>query len=186
MPQHLSAWRVLVRTSFLTLFVISSGRFLGAQQVDNSPVTAAARQMLSSREKNLIAAAEAMPETKYSFRPTPQQISFAHLVGHIATSNDFLCSKLAGETAPQAQANEQDNKAKLLTALKNSFNYCSGVLSKLSDSRLADPVELFGGMKGTKATALLFLTSDWADHYAGAAMYLRLNGVMPPTEKQKE
>jgi hypothetical protein len=37
----------------------------------------------------------------------------------------------------------------------------------------------------TKATAVLYLVSDWADHYGGAATYLRLNGLLPPTAKQK-
>jgi len=29
------------------------------------------------------------------------------------------------------------------------------------------------------------LPSSWADHYGAAAMYLRLNGLLPPTAKKK-
>jgi hypothetical protein len=32
---------------------------------------------------------------------------------------------------------------------------------------------------------LIALTpNDWADHYSAAAIYLRLNGVLPPTAKK--
>ena len=51
---------------------------------------------------------------------------------------------------------------------------------------LGDEVTLFGGRKGTKADAVIALTSGWADHYSAAAMYLRLNGLVPPTAKPKE
>jgi hypothetical protein len=30
----------------------------------------------------------------------------------------------------------------------------------------------------------MVLASSWADHYAEAAMYLRLNGVLPPTARK--
>jgi hypothetical protein len=32
----------------------------------------------------------------------------------------------------------------------------------------------------------LILASGWADHYAAAAMYLRLNGVVPPSAQAKK
>lgn len=31
----------------------------------------------------------------------------------------------------------------------------------------------------------MVLASSWADHYAEAAMYLRLNGLTPPTAKKE-
>ena len=36
------------------------------------------------------------------------------------------------------------------------------------------------------AFALIALTNDWADHYSAAAMYLRLNGLLPPTAQPKK
>jgi uncharacterized damage-inducible protein DinB len=178
--------KAFTTVTILSLAAIAFPLTLCAQQTADSPVTAAAAHMLAGRQKNLAAAAEEMPEGKYGFSPTPQQMTFGHLVAHIATSNYFLCSKLSGSAAPQEKVAEKESKAKLTAALNKSFDYCSGVLGKLKDSQLSDPVELWGGMKTTKAGALLDLTSDWADHYAAAAMYLRLNGLLPPTAKGKE
>jgi uncharacterized damage-inducible protein DinB len=152
----------------------------------SNPVTAAARDALQRRQKNLVEAAQEMPADKYSFKPTPAQMSFAHLVGHITQSNNLLCSKISGSAAPPQQVSETDPKEKLVDALKASFDFCSAALSQFSDAKLADEVTLNGGRKATKAAAVIALTSDWADHYSAAAMYLRLNGLLPPTAKAKE
>jgi hypothetical protein len=152
----------------------------------SGPVTEAAREVLQRRQKNLVEAAQEMPADKYGFKPTPAQMSFAHLVGHITQSNDFLCSKISGGAVPPQQVSDADPKEKLVDALKVSFDFCATALNQISDAKLADQVTLGGGHKATKAAAVIALTSDWADHYSAAAMYLRLNGLLPPTAKAKE
>jgi hypothetical protein len=54
----------------------------------------------------------------------------------------------------------------------------------MDDSKLAETTEGFGGKQVSRAWASMVLASSWADHYAEAAMYLRLNGVLPPTAKK--
>ena len=58
--------------------------------------------------------------------------------------------------------------------------------TRMDDSKVGDTVELFGGREGPRAFALIALTNDWADHYSAAAMYLRLNGLLPPTAQEKK
>jgi len=155
---------------------------------DKNPVTTVAREMLPRQQKNLVAAVEEMPADKFDFHPTEKQMTFGHLVLHIAESNNYLCSKIADLTEVKAavQLKESDGKDKLVAALKASFDFCSTALAKVDDSKLGDEVELFGGRKGTRAFALIALTNDWADHYSSAAMYLRLNGLLPPTAQPKK
>jgi len=81
---------------------------------------------------------------------------------------------------------ESDGKEKLVAGLKASFDFCATALAKVDDAKLGDEVELFGGHKGPRAFALIALTNDWADHYSSAAMYLRLNGMLPPTAQPKK
>lgn len=151
-----------------------------------NPVSDVAREILPRQQKNLIAAAEAMPADKYDFKPTAEQMSFARLVIHITESNDHLCAKISDLPEPKStEAKESDGKEVLVSQLKASFDFCSSSLAKLEDSKLGDAVELFGGRQGPKALALFALTNDWADHYSAAAMYLRLNGILPPTAKKK-
>ena len=69
----------------------------------------------------------------------------------------------------------------LTKALKDSFAYCEQALAKADDSTLSQPVSFPGGRTATRAAALIYLVTGWADHYAAAAMYLRLNGLLPPS-----
>ena len=66
-----------------------------------NPVTTVLRMLLPRQQKNILAAIEAMPADKFSYKPTPEQISFAHLVVHITESNYSMCSRVADIAAPK-------------------------------------------------------------------------------------
>jgi len=155
---------------------------------DKNPVTSVVKEILPRQQKNLIAAVEEMPADKFDFHPTEKQMTFGHLVLHIIESNNYLCSKIGDlpEVKAAVPLKESDGKEKLVAGLKASFEFCTTVLGKVDDSKLADEVELFGGHKGSRAFALIALTNDWAGHYSSAAMYLRLNGLLPPTAQPKK
>jgi DinB family protein len=151
------------------------------------PVATSLRMLLQRSQTNTVGAIEAMPADKFSYKPTPDQIPFAHLVVHIAESNNFLCSKAADVPAPKVdEPKETDSKDQLLASVKASYSFCSDALSKMDDSKLGDSVELFGGRQFPRAMAALGLASGWADHYGAAAMYLRLNGILPPSAQPKK
>jgi uncharacterized damage-inducible protein DinB len=172
------------RTACFLLLLVSIAAF--AQE--KNPVTAAVKEILPRQQKNLVAAAEEMPADKYSFKPTEQQMTFAHLVLHIIESNNLFCSKVSNvpEVKPSVPLKESDGKDKLVAALKGSFDFCTTALAKMDDSNLADEIELFGGHKASRATGLIILTNSWADHYSAASMYLRLSGLLPPTAQPKK
>jgi len=150
-----------------------------------NPVSSGLRDILPGREKNTLAAVEAMPADKFSYKPTTDQMTFGHLVGHMVGSNYLFCSKVSGVEAPKAEeVKETDAKDKLVAALKSSFAFCSESLTNMDDSKLGETTEGFGGKQVTRAWFALVLASSWADHYAETAMYLRLNGVTPPTAKK--
>jgi uncharacterized damage-inducible protein DinB len=151
------------------------------------PVTASVRLLLPRSQKNILAAIEAMPAEHFSYRPSADQITFAHLVVHITESNNSMCARAADVPAPQAaQVKDTDSKEKLLEAAKASFDFCGEAIAKMDDSKLGDSVELFGGHQFPRAMAVLGLASGWADHYGAAAMYLRLNGILPPSAQPKK
>jgi hypothetical protein len=151
------------------------------------PVATSVRMLWPRSQKNILGAIEAMPGDKFAFKPTSEQMSFGHLVTHIIESNYFLCAKAADVPEPKAEsAKETDSKDKLLAAAKASFDFCSESLAKMDDSKLGDSVELFGGRQFPRAMAALGLASGWADHYAAAAMYLRLNNILPPSAQAKK
>jgi hypothetical protein len=156
-------------------------------QTEANPVSAAVRSNLERNSKSIVAAVDEMPADKFSYRPTPEQITFGHLVMHMATSNFRLCSAISGTEAPKMdELKEADPKEKLAGALKSSFDFCTQALAKTDDSKLGEVVLTRGNFSLTRAAAMIALTNDFADHYSGAAMYLRLNGLLPPTAQPKK
>lgn len=147
----------------------------------SNPVTDSVKAMVAQHAKAIIAAAEEMPPDKYSYKPTAGQITFGHLIMHLAQSNTYLCSAIAGtKPSEQEKLSEADPKDKLVAALKSSFDYCTGVLDKTNDSKLDEMVPGFRGSV-TRARLMITLVADLYDHYSAEAAYLRLNGMLPPT-----
>jgi len=146
-----------------------------------NPVSSTVKSQLTRFSKTMVAAAESMPADKYGFKPTPEMNSFAHLVMHIAQSNFLLCSKISGTAAPDSKLADSDGKDKLVAGVKASFEFCSTALANVDDSKLSDPMVLFGNRPASRAAALIALSDGWNDHYGTQAIYLRLNGILPPT-----
>lgn len=158
----------------------------GAQGPTKDPVAAAARLILQRFQANTIGAVEAMPADKFNYKPTPDQVTFGHLAAHIASSNDLFCSKAADVPAPKVdEPKETDSKDQLVAAVKASFTFCSEALGKMDDSKLGDTIELFPGRQFPRSLAVLAIAS-MSDHYGAAAMYLRLNGILPPSAQPKK
>ena len=158
-----------------------------AGAIEKNPVSSAVRKILERQSKNIVAAAEEMPADKFSYRPTPSQMTFAALVEHTAGTNNFLCAQLSGTASPpEEKLSETDAKEKLVSALKASFDYCTQALAKVDDSKLGEQIQFFGGRQVSRAAGLITLATAFADHYGMAAMYLRLNSLVPPTAKPKE
>jgi uncharacterized damage-inducible protein DinB len=166
-------------------FTLFASAVVGFAQQNKDPVSSVVKEILPHQEKYLVAAVEEMPADKFGYKPTSQQMSFARLVVHITESNNYFCAKVGDVPEPKAQElKETDSKDKLVAALKASFDFCDAAIPKVTDAMLGDTIELWGGRKAPRAFALIALTNDWADHYSAAAMYLRLNGLLPPTAKK--
>jgi uncharacterized damage-inducible protein DinB len=152
-----------------------------------NPVTWSAMQIYSGREKNMLAAAEAMPADKYSYKPTADQWTFGKIVSHIAGSNGTLCAAIGGTPAPDAvKVAETASKAELQAALKASFDFCDKAMSTLTDARLSDTITFFRGAQLPRARAVIEITADLPDHYSQMAAYLRLNGILPPSAQPRK
>ena len=149
-------------------------------------VSNALRFFLNQFSGNLVAASDDMPASKYTYKSTPQQLSVADVVEHLAGSNNSLCASVAGVAAPVEPplgAKPDSTSPDVLRArLKRSFDFCKSAFATLDDSKLADSIAFFG-RKVTRAQVILALPYDWADHYSQLAIYLRINGISPPNAR---
>jgi uncharacterized damage-inducible protein DinB len=146
-----------------------------------NPVSNAVREVARESGQNLLAAAEAMPPDKYGFKPTPAQMTFGELILHIQGDNRTTCSAIGGhQPDDEAKLAPTDAKDKLVPAFQRSLAFCEAALAQVNDAQLGDVVSYYGH-DAARVVALIGLVTDWADHYGQQAIYLRLNGVLPPT-----
>src|SRR5713101_7783203 len=144
-----------------------------------NPVSTFVKAGVARYQKNMTAAAEAMPAEKYGFKPSPEMNSYGHLMMHIAQTNNTFCAKISGQAEP-------DPKDKLVAAIKDSFAFCTTALEKVDDSKLGEQIVVFGNRPMSRGGALVALGGSWTDHYATQAIYLRLNGILPPTAQPEK
>jgi uncharacterized damage-inducible protein DinB len=150
-----------------------------------NPVSEAFRDNARDAAKNLIAAAEDFPADKLGFKPTPAQMSVGDIMVHLAQGNDYLCGAIGGMKAPtRTKVGATDSRDALLARLRETFAFCEQALAPLTDANLGEQLPFFGGRKMSRAAVMTVTTGDWADHYSQYAMYLRLNGQLPPTAKK--
>jgi len=142
-----------------------------------NPLTTTISIFRSNMQDKIMKSAAAMPESKYSYRPTKDVRSFAEILAHVAEISYALCSNAKGEPAPAATT-AKASKAKIVAELKSAFEYCDGVYSGFSDAHLNDPGN-FWGAKTNKMFILTQVANHDALHYGNLVTYLRQNGLVP-------
>jgi uncharacterized damage-inducible protein DinB len=150
-----------------------------------NPISASQNKMYTMLSGTVIAAAEKMPEENYSFKPTPDTRSFGQLVGHLADSQYFFCSSVAGESKPSAGIEKsKTSKAELLAALKEAVAYCSKTYAGMTDAKGSEMMKMMN-LDFAKLTVLSGNTAHDYEHYGNMATYMRLKGIVPPTSEKK-
>jgi uncharacterized damage-inducible protein DinB len=142
-----------------------------------NPLTTTISIFRSNMQDKIMKSAEAMPESKYSYRPTKEVRSFGEILTHVADISYILCSNVKGEARPAATAGK-GSKAEIIAYLKGSFDYCDGVYSGFTDAHLNDPGD-FWGFKTNKMFILTQVANHDALHYGNLVTYLRINGLEP-------
>jgi hypothetical protein len=153
-------------------------------------------QHVSTIEKLVIEAAEAMPEEKFNFTPANLPLpgsdykgvrTFAVQVRHIAASNYFLWSTLTGDKLPDGLKDGNGpealkSKAEILQFLKDSFALGHKAAATLTTENMLQIPE---GSKSSRLHRAEFGVAHAYDHYGQMVEYLRMNGIIPPASRNK-
>jgi uncharacterized damage-inducible protein DinB len=144
---------------------------------------------ISDAESKLNQLADAMPESKYSWRPGKGVRSVGEVFMHVAAANIGLPSYWG--VKPPAGFNFESyeksatSKAEIKKALADSFVYVKKALMDTPESDFDKPTEFFG-MKSTIRGGYLLVLSHVHEHLGQSIAYARMNGVVPPwTAKQQ-
>ncbi|MEJ7616302.1 MAG: DinB family protein [Pyrinomonadaceae bacterium] len=129
----------------------------------------------------MIALAEATPKYKYSYRPGEGVRSTSEVLMHVAGGN-FMISQFIGAKAPAGVGREMEkmaDKAKVVDALKQSFEQVRQAVLNASDADLDKATKLFG-RDATYRSVMLLLATHAHEHLGQAIAYARMSGVVPP------
>jgi len=148
---------------------------------------------LSNVEKEVVQAADAMPEDKFNFAPTQGEFkgvrTFALEVKHIAVANYALGAGILSEKPPVDLKGENgpDNitsKADVMKFLKDSFAYAHKAANSIDETNVLGLVQSpFGPNKVTRLGLAIGMVSHPQDHYGQMVEYLRMNGIIPPASR---
>jgi uncharacterized damage-inducible protein DinB len=128
--------------------------------------------------------ANAMPEDKFSFKPTPAQRTYGEQVMHIAQVNMMLLQPVGAKT-PAPQINLQaKTKADMIKAMSDTFDYGIAVIKEFDNTAIQATVNAPFMGPSTRARLLFFLLGHTWDIYGQMAVYVRLNGVVPPASQK--
>jgi hypothetical protein len=196
----------LVLTAALSLAAVSayaqdtkSSPATGASASPSTPPTIASAidREISIVEKELVEAAEAMPEDKFDFSPEKLSVpgadykgvrTFGEQLKHVAASNYLLWSPITGEKPPDTvnDGKGPDNmkaKADIIKYLKDSFAFGHKAVATLTDSNLVQPVIRNNRPPTTRLFLATFAPAHCFDHYGQLIQYLRMNGIVPPASR---
>lgn len=147
---------------------------------------------LALTQGQFLGAAEAMPEAKYSFVPAGGNFegvrSFAEQVKHVACANFAFFNEIEGKRPPEhcekGGPDKAKTKAELLKYLQDSFAYGNRVLATITAQNALGRVE--GPYAGPNTRLGIAVAAVWhiADHYGQLAVYLRMNGIVPPSTRK--
>ena len=168
-----------------------------APQAQPSPTIASnVDREISTIEKEIVEAAEAMPEDKFNFSPESLNIpgsaykgvrTFALEVKHVAASNYFLWSPLTGDKLPEGLKDgngPEDLKTKgdILRFLRDSFSLGHKAAATLTTENMLQTAE---HSKSPRLHLATFAVAHAFDHYGQMVEYLRMNGIVPPASRGK-
>jgi uncharacterized damage-inducible protein DinB len=142
-------------------------------------------------EKDFTALADAMPEDKWSFKPTQGDFkdvrTFGEQVKHVACGNEAWSKKLHGEKdlpdrCDLGGPNPAKTKAEIMAYLKQTFQSVDDGIAATNAGNLLQT--LAGPYAGANRLEVVH-SALWhtTDHYGQLVVYLRLNGIVPPASR---
>ena len=128
--------------------------------------------------------ADAMPEAKFSFKATPPERTYGEQILHVAQANVGLLGGLGGKATAPSVDMKATKKADVLKALSDSFDYGTALLKEQTDQTMMDAVMAPYLGSSSRTRVYSFLMGHAWDIYGQLAVYLRLNGKVPPASQR--
>ncbi len=130
---------------------------------------------------------DAMPESGYALKPTPEMRSFAQQMLHLSDANFGLGAAATGATPPADMKDLEkipdQSKANVSKIVNASYDFIINAIKGMSEDKLGETVKLFGRFEMSRGMALSKVFEHQTHHRGQTTVYIRLAGAKPPQEK---
>ena len=125
---------------------------------------------------------DAMPAENFDYKPKEELRNFGEQLMHVASANLFYMGNLDTD-ATRPDLGEPVEKADVLQALSDSFDFGTEILSGQTDASLREMVD--GGFLGesNRARIAYMAIVHTRQEYGVMTVYLRLNDIVPPASR---
>lgn len=142
-------------------------------------------------QSKLVRLADAFGNDQYDWRPAEGIRSVSEVFKHVAADNYYLTApfgmdapddtgiKLSDYATTGAYEHRAMTKEEVIAELSRSFEHLKGALAAVDQSKLSEPMSVFGAQM-TQQRLLVMTTTHLHEHLGQAIAYARMNGVVPP------
>ncbi len=174
-----------VRVLFCTIMAAVTVSTVFAQ----SPSPSLVKDLVTNWQRastDIIDIAEAMPEERYDFKPVPEVSSFGEQLVHVTGIVQRFIDSAKGTKTESGQPHKTMTKAEAIALLKQTFQTGQGMIESLTDAQLAEPVKYpIGDRMVTRLGFWLGPLYQIRNHHGQLVVYLRQNGIVPPTTARR-
>lgn len=189
-----AGWLAIGLLTLTITAAAQSGKPTSKPKQEHRSVTDILNHGVTNLERDLIPAAEAMPEDKFDFVPTNGEFkgvrNFGQQIKHIAAVNYEFAAAIMQTRSPVDINNEEGppsitTKADILKYLNDSFAYVHTAIASIDEKNFLEPVKSpFGEGTVTRLGLAQTIAPHGFDHYGQMVEYLRMNGIVPPASRR--
>ncbi|MBI3894428.1 MAG: DinB family protein [Acidobacteria bacterium] len=171
----------MIRRSILVVALLGGAWLTSVQRCAAQTFLEPLKTQWEATRNLVLGIAEIIPEDKYDFKPTPEVRSVREQLQHLISENYMFMGAVAGDP-PQnsSRFSNLKTRAEILQALKESYEYGAKVWSGLTEQKAMETIT-FRNNQTARWTPALSNIVDNMDHYGNLVVYVRLNGLVPPS-----
>lgn len=146
---------------------------------------------LDQVQKKFLALANALPASKFNWRPSADSRSFAELFLHVAGERYGILGMMGATVPPgvkgEAFEKSTTDKAKIIDELNKSWDFAKNAITGMTNADFARPIPKLGP-QANAGDVVYILVADAHEHLGQSIAYARVNGIVPPwtVEAQKK
>ena len=172
--------------AFAVVFALISGAMAQPPRVTSVLDTKEFVENWKISKQFTLEVAQAMPAGFYSFKPSPEEMTFGEQMLHIARANVLRFNQITALPAPfELDFDKQPpaDKQSALKTLEQSFDYVLSALPQITPQQLRRTwhIPSWKGRTDPDGSAMILnMFVHTAHHRAQCEVYLRLKGIKPP------